>query len=292
MNEAMEQVTQPTPSTESPAAAPTTAPAIETPAEAASGGSGKELRDLLPEEIRDHPSLASIKDVPNLGRSFVNAQRLIGPDKIALPKNPTEEDMNNIFSKLGRPEEPTGYGLQADGVMITEDVVNNYQDVAHKLGLTPTQATGILDYYRRSLEQASESVNQHNETQIQDTESKLKAEWGVAYEDKVAGAHNIVSEYASKELLQMKLADGTKIGNHPAFIKAFSNIADFKKTVTSEDTIKEGASNNRLTPADAQSKIDAIMNDKSHAYWDRKNAVARHKAVEEVKGLYEMVSGR
>ena len=71
----MEQVTQPTPSVEPQVDA--VAPAIETPAEVASGGSGKEFLESLPEDIRSHPSLASIKDVENLGRSYVNAQRLI-----------------------------------------------------------------------------------------------------------------------------------------------------------------------------------------------------------------------
>jgi hypothetical protein len=33
------------------------------------------------------------------------------------------------------------------------------------------------------------------------------------------------------------------------------------------------------------------MNDKSHAYWDRKNPVAREKAVKEVQDLYEMTVG-
>ena len=102
---------------------------------------------------------------------------------------------------------------------------------------------------------------------------------------------NYITEFASNDLLQMKLEDGTMIGNHPEFIKAFANIADFRKTVTSEDTIKESAVNNRLTPADAQAQIDAIMNDKSHAYWDRKNPVARQRAVEQVNGLYEMING-
>ena len=287
----MEQVTQPTPSVEPQVDAVVPAPAIETPAEVASGGSGKEFLESLPEDIRSHPSLASIKDVENLGRSYVNAQRLIGADKIALPKNPTEDDMNNIYSKLGRPDEPTGYGIKADGAFVTEEVATQYSDIAHKLGLTPQQESGILDYYRSSAQQSTEAITKESEAQAQQTEAQLKAEWGAAFEEKVAGANSIVTEFASNDLLQMKLEDGTMIGNHPEFIKAFANIADFRKTVTSEDTIKESAVNNRLTPADAQAQIDAIMNDKSHAYWDRKNPVARQRAVEQVNGLYEMLNG-
>ena len=133
---------------------------VETPAEVASGsGSRSEFLQQLPEEIRDHPSLQSINDVGNLGLSFVNAQRLIGADKIPLPKNPTEDDLSNIYSKLGRPDEPSGYAIQADGQILTEGDVNTYTDIAHKLGLSKTQANGILDYYRSSIQQTTEAMS-------------------------------------------------------------------------------------------------------------------------------------
>lgn len=265
---------------------------IETPAEAASGsGSRSEFLQQLPEEIREHPSLQSINDVGNLGLSYVNAQRLIGADKIPLPKNPTEDDLNNIYSKLGRPEQPSGYAIQADGQILTETDVNTYTDIAHKLGLSKTQASGILDYYRSSIQQTTEAMSKDSEQQRQQIEQSLKAEWGADYDAKVTQANRAVADIAGQDLLDMTLQDGTKVGNHPAFIKAFSNFAAFKNSVTKEDTISENSVNYRMSPADAQSRIDSIMNDKSHAYWDRKNPIARTKAVQEVNDLYEMLSG-
>jgi len=265
---------------------------VETPAEVASGsGSRSEFLQQLPEEIRDHPSLQSINDVGNLGLSFVNAQRLIGADKIPLPKNPTEDDLSNIYSKLGRPDEPSGYAIQADGQILTEGDVNTYTDIAHKLGLSKAQANGILDYYRSSIQQTTEAMSKDSEQQRQQIEQSLKAEWGADYDAKVTQANRAVSDIAGEDLLQMVLEDGTKVGNHPAFIKAFANFADFKNSVTKEDTISENSVNYRMSPADAKAKIDTIMNDRSHAYWDRKNPVARDKAVKEVQDLYEMLNG-
>ena len=265
---------------------------VETPAEVASGsGSRSEFLQQLPEEIRDHPSLQSINDVGNLGLSYVNAQRLIGADKIPLPKNPTEDDLSNIYSRLGRPDEPSGYAIQADGQILTEGDVNTYTDIAHKLGLSKAQANGILDYYRSSIQQTTEAMSKDSEQQRQQIEQSLKAEWGADYDAKVTQANRAVSDIAGEDLLQMVLQDGTKVGNHPAFIKAFANFADFKNSVTKEDTISENSVNYRMSPADAKAKIDTIMNDRSHAYWDRKNPVARDKAVKEVQDLYEMLNG-
>jgi|TARA_R100000329_G_scaffold65947_1_gene58197 hypothetical protein len=265
---------------------------VETPAEVASGsGSRSEFLQQLPEEIRDHPSLQSINDVGNLGLSFVNAQRLIGADKIPLPKNPTEDDLNNIYTKLGKPEQPSGYEIKADGQILTEEDVNTYTDIAHKLGLSKTQANGILDYYRSSIQQTTEAMSKDSQQQRQQIEQSLKAEWGADYDAKVSQANRAVSDIAGEDLLEMVLEDGTKVGNHPAFIKAFANFADFKTSVTKEDTISENSVNYRMSAAEAKSRIDTIMNDKSHAYWDRKNPVAREKAVKEVQDLYEMTVG-
>ena len=265
---------------------------VETPAEVASGsGSRSEFLQQLPEEIRDHPSLQSINDVGNLGLSYVNAQRLIGADKIPLPKNPTEDDLNNIYTKLGKPEQPSGYEIKADGQILTEGDVNTYTDIAHKLGLSKTQANGILDYYRSSIQQTTEAMSKDSEQQRQQIEQSLKAEWGADFDAKVSQANRAVADIAGQDLLDMVLQDGTKVGNHPAFIKAFANFADFKNSVTKEDTISENSVNYRMSPADAKSRIDTIMNDKSHAYWDRKNPVAREKAVKEVQDLYEMTDG-
>ena len=266
---------------------------VETPAEVASGsGSRSEFLQQLPEEIRDHPSLQSINDVGNLGLSFVNAQRLIGADKIPLPKNPTEDDLNNIYTKLGKPEQPSGYEIKADGQILTEEDVNTYTDIAHKLGLSKTQANGILDYYRSSIQQTTEAMSKDAQQQKQQIEQNLKAEWGADYDAKVNQANRAVADIAGQDLLDMVLQDGTKVGNHPAFIKAFASFADFKTSVTKEDTISENSVNYRMSTAEAKSKLDAIMSDKTHAYWDRKApAPIREKAVKEVQDLFEMTSG-
>ena len=224
MNEAQEQVTQ----TEQ------VQPSLpmETPAEAASGGSGNDFRNQLPEEIREHPSLQSIKDLPNLALSYVNAQRLIGADKIPIPKNPTEEDLSNIYNKLGRPEQPNGYKIQADNVYVTEQDVNTYQDIAHRLGLNTQQAQGILDYYKSQIQLSTETLSKDQEKLREEVATQLRAEWGGDYEQNVQLANQAVADMVGKDLLDMELKDGTKVGNHPSFIKAFAKFGDFKKSVT------------------------------------------------------------
>lgn len=262
-------------------------PTLETPAEVAQGGSGNDFLSLVPEELRDHPSLSPIKDVPNLARSYINAQRLIGTDKLPLPANPTDEDLDNIFGRLGRPEQPDGYAIQADGNILTEDDTTRFKEAAHALRLTPDQATGILNYYLSEASNSAEGMQVTMKEQAEQTEASLRQEWGQAYDTKLQAAQSAIKEFDGDGVLGMDLADGTKVGNHPAFVKVFAAIADFKKTVTSEDSIAEPAMANVMTRQQAQAEVDTIM--RSPEYTDRKNVVARERAIARVSELMSVI---
>jgi len=262
---------------------------LETPAEVAQGGSGNDFYNMIPEDLRDHPSLSPIKDVGNLAKSYINAQQLIGADKLAAPKNPSEEQLSEIYNYLGKPETPDAYEVAVDGNIITEEAANSYKDVAHKLNLTPQQASGILEYYKGLATSTQEQAVQEIEYQREQVENDLKKEWGQAYEQKISSAGQVIKEYGNPEMLEWQLADGTKLGNHPEFIKAFANIADFRQSVTSEDTISNTTSGSVMTPKEAQAEIDAIM--RSPDYVNRENVVARNRAIERVQELYGMIHG-
>jgi len=260
---------------------------LQTPAETAQGGSGSDFLSMIPEELREHPSLSPIKDVGNLAQSFVNAQRLIGADKVPLPANPTSDDLDRIANRLGRPETSDGYEIAVDGNIVTEDVANSYKDVAHQLRLTPDQANGVLEYYKSVVTNSNETVSADLEAQRNDIEGQLKKEWGKAYDQKIQEAGSVVEQFASSDILNMTLSDGTLVGNHPEFIKAFANIAEFRRSVTSEDTIAEQTNPRAFTPQEAQAEVDAIM--RSPEYTDRKNYVGRQKAISRVNELMEMI---
>ena len=282
MSEA-EQAIQP----EATQAVPTT---LETPAEVAQGGSGNDFLNSIPEDLRQHPSLSPIKDVENLARSYVNAQRLIGADKIPMPVNPTEEDLDRIYGKLGRPESPEQYGISPDGNVITEERATEYADIAHKLRLTPEQANGVLEYYRSAVQHDLDSVSQINSKAIEEATSALQAEWGNNFDAKIESAQKVVDQFGAGNIMEMQLSDGTKLGNHPEVIKTFAKIAEFRQNVTSEDTVSESTSALGMSVQQASNEIQAIMGDRSHAYWDKRNP-NHHQAVERMQQLMEMQHG-
>jgi hypothetical protein len=265
------------------------ASALETPAETATGGSGNDFLNMIPEELRGHPSISPIKDVENLARSYVNAQRLIGADKIPLPANPTEEDLDRVYSRLGRPESAENYEIAVDGNVVTEEVANSYKDVAHKLRLTPEQASGVMEYYKSVVENTGAATMQQLEQQRAASETALRQEWGSNYDGIVEKAAATAQEFGNSEMFDIDLADGTKLGNNPDFIKAFAKIAEFRQSVTSEDTVSEASQTSFMTREKAQAEVSAIM--ASPAYTDRKNVVAREQAIAKVQELMGYIHG-
>ena len=267
----------------------TPAPAVETPAEVASGGSGNEFLNMIPEDLREHPSLSPIKDVPNLARSYVNQSKLLGADKLPLPANPTDEDLDRIANRLGRPEAASGYEIAVDGNIITEDVAKDFAGMAHAARLTPSQVTEVLDYYKNRVEGTVKAdEDKRHQSQI-DASNQLKAEWGSNYDRNFELAMGLAEELSDTQAItRIVLQDGTNLGDHPEFIKAFAKFAEFKQSVTSEDTVKESSQVNHMTKQTAQAEVDAIM--RSPDYTSR-DAVARDRAVSRVQELMEVIHG-
>ena len=79
-------------------------------APAAEAQAPADWRSGLPEDIRNDPSLADIKDVGSMAKSYINGQKLIGKNRIALPgEGATDEEISAFHSQLGRPEKAEGY---------------------------------------------------------------------------------------------------------------------------------------------------------------------------------------
>ena len=114
-------------------------------------------KDQLPEDLRDHSALAPIQDVGNLAKSFVNAQSMIGKDKIALPgQHSSPEEWNEVYTRLGRPEDPDGYQLELPDDS-SEELVGWYKKAAHDLGLNNIQAQKLAESYTTMLEEHMEA---------------------------------------------------------------------------------------------------------------------------------------
>ena len=104
------------------------------------GGAGGESgavanwRDSLSEDIRDNESLSKFTDIGALAKSYINAEQMIGKDKIVIPS--TEDEWSNAYQKLGRPDSPDGYEIgKVEGLEVNDDAMGFFKGLFHQTGL-------------------------------------------------------------------------------------------------------------------------------------------------------------
>lgn len=249
----------------------------------------KSWKEIISKEYRSNPNIEKFTEIDALAKSYINAVSMIGSDKIPVPtNNSTDEQWNEIYTKLGRPESPDKYKLdvKSDVVPIEETAVKSFAENAHKLGLNNKQAQGILEFYKNNMEQSAQQQSINTETAQADAEAQLRKEWGRSFDENIKRAGSLAKANMSPELLDMQMKDGTRLGDHPEIIKGFANIAN----LISEDKIIGTEQENMSQGRDLETEISTIVNDRNGPYWNR-NHPDHDKVVQQVLTLRNMMNG-
>ena len=243
-------------------------------------------KSSISEEFRNDPNIEKFTEIDALAKSYINATRMIGQDKVAVPnKNSTEDQWNEVYSKLGRPESADKYALniESEAVVMDEGAIKSFAEQSHKLGLNNTQAQGILEFYKNNMESNMQRATVDTETAQAQAETELRAEWGKEFDSNVSKASALAKANMNPEILDLQMQDGTRIGDHPEIIKGFAKIA----SMLSEDKLVSTESESVNSIKDLQSEISAITNDTTGPYWNNKHP-DHAKMVQQVYTLREM----
>jgi len=279
-----EQITQETVPVET-TSTETTQPTA-TPTTVSSGDTPASWKSSISEEFRNDPNIEKFTEIDALAKSYINATRMIGQDKVAVPnKNSTEDQWNEVYSKLGRPETADKYALniESEAVAMDENAIKSFAEQSHKLGLNNTQAQGILEFYKNNMESNMQRATVDTETAQAQAETELRAEWGKEFDSNVSKASALAKANMNPDILDLQMQDGTRIGDHPEIIKGFAKIA----SMLSEDKLVSTESESVNSMKDIQSEISAITNDTTGPYWNNKHP-DHAKMVQQVYTLREM----
>ena len=225
-------------------------------------------KDSISQEFREDPNISKFTEIDSLAKSYINATRMIGQDKVAVPnENSTDDQWNEVYEKLGRPESADKYKLdvQSEIVPLDEGAVKSFAENAHKLGLNNKQAQGILEYYKDSMEGTAQQSRIDTETAQAQSEAELRKEWGRSFDENLKKAGAIAKANMSEDILNMELKDGTRIGDHAAVIKGFANIANLMSEDKMIGTDEDSATGGR----NLDEEISKIVNDRDGPYWNK-----------------------
>ena len=251
-----EQITQETVPVAETTQTTTEAPVQETQIEQAPT-TFKSWKEAIPEDLRNDPNISKFTELEALAKSYVNATRMIGQDKVAVPNNnSTEDQWNEVYNKLGRPESADKYTLElkTDVAPVDENVIKGFAQNAHKLGLNNKQAQGILEFYKQTLEGSAKEMSVNMESAQAEATNTLRSEWGKTYDENLRKASSVAQTYLEPELLDTQLRDGSRLGDNPKIIKAFANIAN----LLSEDKIIGTEADNVLQGREIEKEIEEL----------------------------------
>ncbi len=245
------------------------------------------FKDLIPADYKEEKALQNFNSMEDFVKSYLSAQRLVGANKIAVPnKMATEDDWQQVFQKLGAPDKPEDYKYSFSEEEINPEQLKAFNETAHRLGLLPQQAERLIRFYNEMSTDAEQAKMQAAEQRQNQVEAELKKEFGANYNKRIDQARKLATETFGKELLNDTiLKDGSRLGDNPEVIKAFSMLAD----KLSEDEIIKGDGLGYMTANELEKEISELTEEGS-PYWNKSHPNHK-KTVDQVFKLREQLNG-
>ena len=244
------------------------------------------FKDLIPENFREEKALDNFNNMEDFVKSYLHAQKLVGADKIPVPnKHSTDEDWNEVFKRLGAPSSPDDYKYDFKDQEMDSGQVQEFNKTAHKLGLLPKQAEGLIKFYNEMNGNIAANQEEAAAQAQLNVETELRKEFGPQFNKRLDQAKRLAVNSLGQDFLENTyLKDGSRLGDNLNVIKAFSDLADN----LSEDPIIQGDGSSYMTAKDIEKEITELTQEGS-AYWD-KTHINHQKSVDEVLKLREMLT--
>lgn len=214
--------------------------------------------DALNDEYRSNPLVNRWDDPNEFAKSYINQSKVIGADKVVKPSNSWSDDQyEEFYAAIGRPESPDMYENTLES-RYNDEQISGLRQMAFEMGLQPRQFEKMAGFLSSRAEEES---NQHNailEKNGFEAQEALRREYGQAFEQKAQIAHKTALQVLGEEnmeIFEAELPNGLLVGDHPAMVKMFVNLAERM----GEDKVVGETTELVMTPQEAQRQINEHM---------------------------------
>lgn len=268
---AMTSGSEPPPSTETQTTAPEpTAPAPEAPS--------SWYGSFESEELRNYTEGKGFKGAEQVVQAYRELEKFRGvpeTELVRIPKDADPDQLAEMYKKLGRPEDKTGYELD-----IADEAARDwYAETALELNLNPTQARQMAEKAEARLTQLNEAQTQAFKEQTNDAVKHLRGEWGRDYDRNVQLA------------VEMERQTGVSLDDASAVLgpqKAMEMYVELGKLKLGNDYVgpNQPPANAGTSPEIARQELDKLR--ASPEFQKRLNSMdeqTRMRAVHEMQAL-------
>lgn len=249
-------------------------------------------------DLGQAPFLQTYEDTPEgLQKAFEshdNLQKLIGHEKVPIPKSAEDVDGWNRFAKaMGIPDAAEGYGLpdaeipesmKQMGVTLDK---NQFAEIMHAHKVHPDAVKGIWEAYVDQNIKAYDSAMQQHQGKLEDTVNQLRSEWGDAYETNVELGQAVINQFSDDQEMNDYLT--SMLTQDPRGVKFMAKIGNqFAENQIGEFKMRKFS----MEPAEAQEEIDKMTSDLNGPYMNQSGAHterAHQEAIARVNHLRQVV---
>lgn len=241
-------------------------------------------RDELPDEIKKNGALDDITTIDQMAQMVVNGRAFQSnavriPSEDASPEKREEflkdlqdkvpdlvyvgegADLNNLYSRMGRPEKPTDYEIGE----VPDPLKENFAGLtskAHELGITKNQMKGLSEAILGDFNNSSAK----SAAALEDAVNAVKSAYGEGFEKALNKTADFAKQIGFDDSLVEAVAKGhVGVDN----LKALEKImAGYKSAGPRIGDDQGDFTVGGLTPEQAELQIAEMQNNKDHPYWN------------------------
>lgn len=251
----------------------------------------------LRSDLRDSPLMTKFDDTMDgfnkAIESHANLEKLIGQDKVPIPKDANDREAWARFNKaMGVPDKGEGYGLP--DVKIPDSMKDlafdktKFAEVLRTNNIPPSAAQGLWKTYTDLQISAYNQHLQSHQENMTKTVNMLKQDWGAAYDTNVELAQSVISQFSEDKDMNDYLT--SVLSSDPKGIRFLKKLGDqFAENKVGDFNVKRFA----VTPEEAQTEVDKMLHDLEGPYMNQKNKFTEKEhvaALERVNTLRTIIN--
>ena len=174
------------------------------------------------------------KNANEVGQYIKELNSFAGKKGDIPKKDATDEEWNEFYSKLGRPESPESYDFDVnddfkkavgeESMPYFEQAVKGFKEQAYKLGANTDQAEEMLDWYLSMMVDSTTAQKETLEEEAKQKDIELRKAWGDQYDGMERGIEALLRSNGMEDE-HIEWAKKSGILKEPTLAITLGNIA-------------------------------------------------------------------
>lgn len=254
-------------------------------------------KETLRPDLKSSPFVQKFDDSPDgLNKaleSYGNLEKLLGHEKVPIPKDINDVEGWNRYSKaMGIPDKAEGYGLANANIPesmkdLTLDK-NKFAEVMHAHKVHPSAVKGIWEAYQKMAIESYQGAMEKHKAKLTENVNRLRGEWGDTYETNIDLGQTVINKFSDSQEMNDYLT--STLSQDPMGIKFLAKLGNqFAENKVGEFQMKRFS----LAPEEAQAEIDKMVRDLEGPYMNTKEKYTEQEhqaAVSRVNSLRAVIN--